>query len=165
MEGRMFFEEWADIIGFEGYQISTNGRVRSYRCKGRIVKKPHYLSCKSSSYVEVGLRKDNKTHQVRVASLVLLTFVGPRPDGEVVRHLNDVKSDNRLSNLSYGSQSENSEDSIANKRQRGLTTSQVSMMRSDFEGGGYTKTELARKYGITLSSASRILNGSRRIDS
>jgi hypothetical protein len=47
-----------------------------------------------------------------VHSLVILAFVGPRPDGEQVRHLNGNPADNRLTNLAYGTQSQNQQDSL-----------------------------------------------------
>ena len=40
-------------------------------------------------------------------SLVLLTFVGPRPDGMGIDHLNEDKLDNHLENLEYVTNQEN----------------------------------------------------------
>lgn len=51
-----------------------------------------------------------------VHSLVLAAFIGPRPKGACVRHLNDVRHDNRLANLTYGSYRDNSQDALRNSR-------------------------------------------------
>ena len=47
---------------------------------------------------------------------VLTAFVGPRPPGGVARHLNDVRTDNRLENLVWGSRSDNMNDAYRNER-------------------------------------------------
>jgi hypothetical protein len=58
----------------------------------------------NSGHVTVALGKGNSK---TVHSLVLLAFVGPRPDKHDVLHLNHIPFDNRLSNLRYGTRSEN----------------------------------------------------------
>lgn len=57
-----------------------------------------------SGHVSVALGKGNSK---LVHALVLLAFVGPRPDGFDILHMNHVPTDNRLSNLRYGTRSEN----------------------------------------------------------
>ena len=53
----------------------------------------------------------------RLHNLVLLAFVGPRPDGmEEIRHLNGIRTDNRLENLVYGTRSENQLDTVRHGR-------------------------------------------------
>lgn len=51
---------------------------------------------------------------VRIHVLVAEAFIGPRPPGKMVRHLDDIKSHNNLSNLAYGTHKENSDDSRLN---------------------------------------------------
>ncbi|MFM7012619.1 MAG: HNH endonuclease signature motif containing protein [Betaproteobacteria bacterium] len=38
----------------------------------------------------------------KVHQMVLETFVGPKPEGMQTRHLNGVRTDNRLENLKWG---------------------------------------------------------------
>jgi hypothetical protein len=45
-----------------------------------------------------------------VHDLVLLAFVGPKPEGLEVCHGNDVKADNRLQNLRYDTRSANAQE-------------------------------------------------------
>ena len=45
--------------------------------------------------------------------LVAFAFLGPRPDGLEVRHLNGDKLDARLVNLAYGTHADNNRDTVA----------------------------------------------------
>lgn len=98
-----------------------------------------------------------------VHQLVLLTFVGPCPDGYETRHKNGKPSDNRLENLQYGTPKQNDDDRTAHgTRLRGehhgrarLTPSDIANIRNDDESYAY----LARKYGIAPSHVVRIKKG------
>lgn len=46
--------------------------------------------------------------------MVAAAFIGPKPDGMEVRHLNDIRDDNRAVNIAYGTRSQNMYDSIRN---------------------------------------------------
>lgn len=108
-------ECWRAIPGYEGsYEVSTFGRVRSldrvdhrgYRRTGR----PIFPSC-SRGYFRLGLsdaKGKRKSYGVHV--LVLLAFVGPRPNGYEGCHFDGDPSNNRLSNLRWDSRSENQKD-------------------------------------------------------
>ena len=100
-------ETWRPIPGYERtYRVSSLGRVARVDDRyidGRVRK----LRTNRHGYIDVRLSQDNafKTHTVH--KLVMLAFVGPRPDGAEIRHLNGDGTDNRLVNLTYGSVSEN----------------------------------------------------------
>jgi hypothetical protein len=51
----------------------------------------------------------------RVAPLMLETFKGPR-HSRIARHLNDVRDDDRLSNLAWGDDAQNAADRVRNKK-------------------------------------------------
>jgi len=53
--------------------------------------------------------------RVPVHLLVLETFVGPA-NGRQARHIHDVKIDNRLSELAWGTRAENQQDAVRNKK-------------------------------------------------
>nr|DAI81561.1 MAG TPA: homing endonuclease [Caudoviricetes sp.] len=113
-------EQWKDIPGYEGrYQASTLGHIRSvshrvrignlrsgkecYRIMRGCVLKPGKY-CKSG-HVSVVL--GHKATGTPVHQLIMLTFVGPPPAGMEVLHINGVPTDNQLSNLRYGTRTEN----------------------------------------------------------
>jgi DNA-binding CsgD family transcriptional regulator len=47
---------------------------------------------------------------------MLETFIGPRPPKMKERHLNDIRTDNQLENLAWGTNRQNFEDAVANGR-------------------------------------------------
>ena len=49
------------------------------------------------------------------------TFIGPCPAGMEARHLNDVKKDNRLENLRWGTHGDNVQDAYNNGTKKPLT--------------------------------------------
>ena len=99
-------EIWKDISGFNGdYQVSTMGRVRSFKKIEAILLKPNITK---SGYEVVALNKDGKrVRNARVNRLVAETFLPIDSKRGEVNHINGIKVDNRLTNLEYCSRSEN----------------------------------------------------------
>ena len=93
-------EIWKDVIDYEGiYQVSNLGNVKSLKFnKEKILK-----LMPRSGYLRVELNQ--KSHSVH--RLVLHTFVGLNETKPQVNHINGIKSDNRLINLEWVTQSEN----------------------------------------------------------
>ena len=112
-------ETWKAIVGFDGYEVSDLGRVRSL---DRIVQGPkkkvtmHGRVLRqhrdSDGYQRVILIRDGKRHWLSVHRAVLNAFVGPQPD-LVCRHRDRTPANNILSNLRWGTQTENQHDRIA----------------------------------------------------
>lgn len=102
-------EEWKDIKGYEGlYQVSTNGNVRSLDrtnvCYGReYIRKGKVLRTKTDKdgYPYLFLSKKGVKHKFMVHRLVALTFLPNPTNKEQVNHKNEVKTDNRVSNLEW----------------------------------------------------------------
>ncbi|OBB89648.1 hypothetical protein A5781_00070 [Mycobacterium sp. 852002-30065_SCH5024008] len=93
-------ERWRFIPGFPSHEVSDHGRVRK-------ILRQH----PSEGYPAVTLRERGRpAKRVRVHTLVLLAFRGPRPDGMEALHRDDIGWNNRLSNLRWGSRSENVRD-------------------------------------------------------
>jgi hypothetical protein len=113
-------ELWASIHGYVGYyEISTCGRVRSLdrvitdrngqirRLRGQPL--GGNLS-PTTGYLRVGLSKDGTGVIRHIHSLVLETFVGPRPSGMEACHGPNGQLDNHLANLAWNTPSANSRD-------------------------------------------------------
>lgn len=116
------YEEWRAVPGFEGfYEVSSLGNVRSIdrvietstgktvRLRGRTMAQPV-----RNGYPVVTLSRSGKPTLFYVHRLVALAFLGEPQPGIIARHLNDVKTDNRVENLAYGSQVDNMADMKAN---------------------------------------------------
>ena len=105
-------EVWNPVVGYEGlYEVSNLGRVRGLQ-RGKILKQKK----DRHGYVVVILSKKGKKKDKRVHRLVLEAFVGPLPDGMVTRHLDGDPLNNNISNLQYGSSSENNLDTVRHGR-------------------------------------------------
>lgn len=171
-------EEWRPIPGYEDfYEASSMGRIRSHdrftrgrwgaeRFKrGRVLKQR--IDPKTLRH-RVYLSVENVRREFKVASLVALTFIGPRPPGLEVCHWSDDKSDNSIANLCYGTHLENCDDRSRNGRSmRGekatgviLNEDQVrDIKRQLLIPGKVFHRELASQYGVTREAISRISQG------
>lgn len=113
-------ERWLPVVGYEGlYEVSDLGRVKSLgrqvtrrRIKERMLKQPP----DRSGYPHVNLWKDGKPESHYVHHLVLAAHVGPCPDGMERRHLDGDPGNSALSNLAYGTSSENNLDQVRHGR-------------------------------------------------
>lgn len=94
--------EWTDL-----YEVSSYGRVRNIKTGRirRIQKLRHSVNLQLA-------RGSEQPRNYTVHRLVMLAFVGPRPDGMVVRHIDGDFTNCHLNNLAYGTQSENMYDEV-----------------------------------------------------
>lgn len=107
----MEMEQWAVIPGASGrYEASSAGRIRSLIGSAPRVLKANLTS---SGYLSLALsRSPGISKSETVHSLVAQAFLGPRPGGADVRHLDGNRRNNHVSNLAYGTRSENIQDSV-----------------------------------------------------
>ena len=100
-------EVFKDVPNYEGiYQVSNFGNVKSLKWNKEIILKQGI----SSRYLEVKLRKENNSKNVKVHVLVAMAFLNYKPNGKqdfVIDHKNGVRTDNRLENLQIVTQREN----------------------------------------------------------
>ncbi len=69
---------------------------------------------KSGYYVFNVAEENGNRHKIRLHRLVLMTFDRKPKRGEIGRHLNDIKSDNRIENLEWGTHQDNVDDMMRN---------------------------------------------------
>ena len=108
---------WKRIPGFSKYEVSLDGRVRSYIHNSPIELKPWYSSY---GYPYVKLRDDNgKPHKFTIHSLVARSYVNnPKPEEyNVVRHLDNNPRNNYHSNLCWGTVAMNHQDMVDHGRE------------------------------------------------
>lgn len=98
-------ELWCELAEFPNYLVSNMGRVMNkqtlYLIEGTNVK----------GYLKVDLEScDGKDLKLFIHTLVTLAFIGPAPStNHTPNHKNGIKDDNKLTNLEYATQSEQSQ--------------------------------------------------------
>lgn len=154
-------------MGYPDYKISRTGVLKSKR---KYKKWKRIYGCLVNSYIRVTLVRtiiSKKTGKIikrkRILPLhkiVLTVFIGERPYGMVARHLNDIKIDNRLSNLRWGTPKENAQDRVINEGQIAKITEEdaikIKRAYSSYKRNG---GRLARKYGLSRVQINRIAKG------
>ena len=162
------------VPGYEGlYSITEEGRVWSEprlsingrKCGGLFLR-PGRLR---NNHITVRLsdaRGVARSHQVHI--LVLTAFVGPRPEGMYGLHWDDDPDNNHLSNLRWGTPSENSLDANRNGRHaHGRKTHCPRGHEYVPENlDPYTKTRKVKpgRACLACSKAKRTRNGVTRVD-
>jgi hypothetical protein len=119
-------EEWRWVPGWEGfYEVSNYGSVRSVdrlitwetRLGPRasmLTGKPRSPTIGTDGYLHVTLsRPGPKRENLAVHRLVALAFLGPPPPGSEVCHNDGVRTNNKISNLRWGTRASNFADKLA----------------------------------------------------
>lgn len=118
---------WKDIEGFPGYQVSSNGKVRSSinnrygpKSDGSWKELKPVYNRYGYPYVRLG-RGSRKL----ISRLVAQAFI-PNPDNyPIVRHMDDNPHNNRVSNLAWGTQTDNMQDCVRHGRLVGDTRNAI----------------------------------------
>ena len=163
-------EIWKDIPNYEGiYQASNLGQVKSLERfrKGKngslVTVKERILKLKLThrGYYRVDLWKQSIGKHYKVHRLVWEAFNGPIPEGLQVNHINEVKTDNRLSNLNLMTCKENS--NWRTGIERSATTQSTAVLQFTLDNilvKEYPSThQVERETGFAQSSICACCNG------
>lgn len=106
-------QTWLPVPGWEGlYEVSDRGQVWSHykwqKQLGHLLKTP----LDNRNYHQVNLSRGGVKLHTHVHVLVASAFHGPRPPGMECRHLDGNRSNNHVSNLAWGTPSENNRDLV-----------------------------------------------------
>lgn len=165
-------EEWRSIPGHHPYEASNHGRVRNGK-KGNILKGA-LTGRKGDQYLTVYIGGGRKSPRYKVHRLILLAFIGIPEEGKIACHRNDIRNDNRLDNLYWGTHSENTKDSILNgthytfpkgniyRFKPRLPEDIINNIISEYQRGMGLQKELAKKYMVDQSYISLLVNKKRR---
>ena len=183
---RSFFvstqEVWKDVIGWEGlYQVSDMGRVKRIDSISGPKTEKYLRDKKPRGYALVTLKQGGTIKSKSIHSLVADAFIGPRPAGYEINHINGVKDDNRLSNLEYVTP----KDNIAHARDvlgyrygyhsrpkkeitpiaivpmpgRKLSSEAAAQIRALYKNRQFTQTEIGAMFGVSHVIIGRIIRG------
>lgn len=164
-------EEWRDIPDYEGlYQISNHGRFRGMPRNDAINRRlpERYIqpNKRTDGYYTIHLWRGGKRQQKKMHVLVMLVFVGQRPEGAHINHIDGNPSNNRLDNLEYCSPSDNTLHGFrigthvpARGEKHGrsrYTNDMVREMRVLYKGGA-SSGEIAKKFNVSRSGVYRVV--------
>ena len=170
-------EEWRDVAGYEDlYQVSSEGRVKSLERtyidksgRERYVKecilKP---GMDKGGYLRVGLCDGEKRKTFKVHRLVCEAFHENPDNKPQVNHVNEIKTDNRASNLEWATARENSNFGTRNERigkKSAITKSKPICQYTLDEKivkAWASLTEVKRETGFSQGNISQAAHGNRK---
>ena len=159
-------EQWKPFPDWEGYyEVSDLGRVRSIqrqRAKGIYLQPVR----RSSGYLIVNLTGGGKRKQVLIHKAVLRAFVGEPQPGQQSCHSNRNRTDNKLTNLRWGTAKENHMDKERHGTYGRGEGHPNNRYPSELMEGLRNKTisikDAVKRYGINRSYASLVASGKAR---
>ena len=121
-------EIWKEIEGFDGYQVSNYGRVKSLERvrqfgRGFVTFPEKFLNIVSNPYSRVTLSKNSKIYQKTIHRLVATAFIPNLNSYPVVMHIDDNPENNHYLNLKWATHAMNSNDMAKKGRARNQYTS------------------------------------------
>lgn len=171
-------EIWKDIPGYEGYQASSLGRVRSVdreievkrsngttfmrQMKGKVLSPGRHSD--EHPYPYVGLNGHGGSN-VGVHVAVCLAFHGERPPGLYACHIDGNPENNTPSNVYWGTPKQNQADRSKHGTSnsgvgRKLTADKVREVKSRL-AAGESQSSIAADLGVSQSMVSMIKSGKK----
>jgi hypothetical protein len=134
--------------------------------RAKVPRELRYDRDRLDKYWFVVMCVDGIRYRKSLHSVVLETFVGPRPVGMQIRHLDGDSRNNHVANLRYGTAKENGEDrrkhgTVARGSKNGnskLSHDQVRMIRQLHAEKKLTRRELITVTDISVKQLNNILN-------
>jgi hypothetical protein len=167
----MHNEQWKQIAGFAGYEISDHGRVRScdrqittregQRPKQRRTLRGKLLgrTIDARGYHRVCLWRGNRQFGRIVHRLVVEAFIRKIGRREQVNHLDCDKANNTLANLEITTFAGNMQHAMrAGRMAKKLNARQVRQIRL-LVASGKNKEWVAERFGVTRTNVNSIVFG------
>jgi hypothetical protein len=173
----MIAEIWKSVRGFDGYEVSNLGRVRSI---DRVSKQIRYgkksevffrgkiirLSTNQRGYLQVCLWRNNRPTGFVVHRLIAETFLREINQGEEVNHFDFDKQNNALSNLEITTRAGNIlHTTLSGRLAKKLTDDAVRQIRYSKLWGDDNRS-LAKRFGVSRAAIRVVAAGQfwKRID-
>lgn len=174
-------EVWRAVVGYEGlYEVSDQARLRvdPTRSVHGNVQPGRILTqwATTNGYLKVALTRDGRTRTTLAHAVVAGAFLGPRPDGQHINHIDNTRTNNVPSNLEYVTPAENAQHASRQGRMSSgdahrathppipgerngaakLTEGDVRAIRAARAGGEGVRS-IARRYRICRNSVGNIV--------
>jgi anaerobic ribonucleoside-triphosphate reductase activating protein len=158
-------EVWRDIDGFDGYQVSNLGNIRSlnYNGTGNIQNLKPTLSGKNRTYKSISMQVRDKVIRRNVHRLVAQAFI-PNPSNlPEINHIDEDGTNNKVSNLEWCDRIYNL--NYGGRTDRFIASRSIPIVQLNLDGTivkeWSIQTEAARELDLDLGSLSHCLNGYR----
>lgn len=159
------------IPGFPSHAISKAGKVYSLSRKDKLGRAHKGKKLKEyyngSIYPFVWICIDGKRYLLKIARLVLETYIGPCPVGKECRHLDSDSQNSNLENLTWGTHQENIKDrTIAGTTACGerqghsvLKNQDIPVIKYLYKTGLFRYEDLAFQFGVSISTIWQVVKG------
>jgi hypothetical protein len=91
-------EVWKDIEGYDDYQVSNHGRVKSLKYGKERIMTPHTIN---GGYLNVCLSKNSKINWYLIHRLVAEAFISNPYNLPYINHKDECKTNNHVDNLEW----------------------------------------------------------------
>lgn len=147
--------ELREIPSLEGYLITPDGKI--YGSESGTWLKTEF----NRGYFKVSTSIGGKRVTLKISHLVLITYVGPRPEGTFALHKDDDPTNNHYTNLYWGTQGDNAEDSRRNNQDsnagvRKFSSEEVNAIRKRYSEGE-TMSLLSREYEVDRNTIRNVV--------
>ena len=161
-------EIWKDIYGYYGYQVSSEGRVRSFvNNRHGTYNNFHILKpvCNHGGYPTVCLGRGKRK---LVSRLVAEAFIPNPRNLPLVRHMDDNPLNNNVENLQWGTQKDNMQDCVKHGRLAGniwpaIESKKIKIIAISIKDGNRmlfgSQNEAARALNVWPQHVSNVLKG------
>lgn len=154
---------WVSINGYEGrYEVNRLGQIRN--TKTAYILKP---SKDNYGYSILTIRINGKKKTHKVHRLIAMTFIPNIYNKPQINHKNGIKADNRIDNLEWCTNRENTIHAIKTGLRKVLSgdkspsaklnKEQVMAIRHKYATGLYYQRELAKEYGVSRGAINSIM--------
>lgn len=158
-------EEWKPVVGWESlYSVSSFGRVRREVYRNRYFPGRTLKGEDDRGRVRLVLRDASKGKCAKYAhQLVMEAFVGPRPAGMEINHIDGDPSNNRVENLEYVTRKQNMDHAVRmGLRARGTNVHTAKLDDNDvrrIRNSSANNHQLAREFGVSPACVWSVKNG------
>lgn len=161
-------ETWKPTVGFEGYSVSDDGRVRRDKpgpgAKPGLILKRQY---DTHGYPMVHLWVCGKRHGIKIHRLVGEAFLQPRPEwAECIAHIDGKPENSHVSNLRWSTLAQNQADRVAhgttNRGSRhgaSKLTEKALIEAKERRAAGETVLSIATSFGVHRETLGKALRG------
>lgn len=161
-------EIWKQVKGFSNYEVSNFGNVRSVISKKLL---HPYSSKLREGYCYISLQQNGKRKNYLLSQLIARHFIDNPLNKPQVNHKSGNKLDNSVSNLEWVTAKENIQHAIRNgwmaeplygskSPAHKVDEKQVMEIRK-LEKEGMRHKDIAKIYGLGVSTVTHIVNGTR----